>query len=101
MATGSYMTPTYSRSQSDVQRNLHKWGTKNDLSKPHTPFLSTFQRLLENSTCVINCDVIDFYSSFHKYPYDLHVTNRITTKFGRQKGCQLSSFAKFPLKCAL
>ncbi|GFW96560.1 hypothetical protein TNCV_2846171 [Trichonephila clavipes] len=56
MATGSYLTPTYSRSQSEVQGDLHTvTQNPNDASRI----------FLERSTCVIDDEISLF---LHKFP---------------------------------
>ncbi|GFS64451.1 hypothetical protein TNCV_3956101 [Trichonephila clavipes] len=60
--------------------NLTEEKAKNDLPRVPPP-PSTFQRFFEKSTYVIDPDVIDFSSNFHKHPFD-----RQAAKKGRQDG---------------
>ncbi|GFU47454.1 hypothetical protein TNCV_4217731 [Trichonephila clavipes] len=50
MASGSYMTPIYSRSQNEVQGDLHKWGGASSEKDDALPKLTVYTRIKTDET---------------------------------------------------
>ncbi|GFT10240.1 hypothetical protein TNCV_3735111 [Trichonephila clavipes] len=77
MATGSYLTPTYSRSQSEVQGDLHK-------SSSVIYFRLAFSKCgthLAQNVCILNSLRTIFRVLFFRYPHGLCYLTHLHSHF--------------------